>query len=143
MITCSRTRGEHSFRNGPRGGLLGWQILHQQFFANGKTTMSNSDREAQEQRNNPVGQRPQDIRSRTDVIMERDAHHLDNQQGETASVQGLSPEPDETMRTGKERRMEKGASPTLDADGKPYGHDEDPDSTGTKAGTLGGIGGLP
>ena len=91
--------------------------------------MSNSDREAQEQRNNPVGQRPQDIRSRTDVIMERDAHHLDNQQGESASVQGLSPEPDETMRTGKEERMEKGASPTLDADGKPYGHDEDPDST--------------
>ena len=73
--------------------------------------------------------------------MERDAHHLDNQQGESASVQGLSPEPDETMRTGKEQRMEKGASPTLDADGKPYGHDEDPDSTGTKAGTLGGIGG--
>ena len=108
-----------------------------------KTAMSNSDREAQEQRNNPVGQRPQDIRSRTDVIMERDAHHLDNQQGESASVQGLSPEPDEAIRTGKEDRMEKGASPTLDADGKPYGHDEDPDGTGTKAGTLGGIGGLP
>jgi hypothetical protein len=109
-----------------------------------KATMSNnSDREAREQRDKPVGERPQDIRSRTDVIMERDAHHLDNQQGESASVQGLDPEPDDTIRTGKEERMEKGASPTLDADGKPYGHDEDPDSTGTKAGTLGGIGGLP
>ena len=53
--------------------------------------MSNSDREAQEQRNNPVGQRPQDIRSRTDVIMERDAHHLDNQQGEYRL--GPGPEP--------------------------------------------------
>ncbi|UEM01619.1 hypothetical protein JL101_016590 [Skermanella rosea] len=102
-----------------------------------------NDREAREQREKPVGERPQDIRSRTDVIMERDARHLADEQGESASVGGLNPEPDQAMRTGKERRMEKGASPTLDADGKPYGHDEDPDSTGTKGGTLGGIGGLP
>jgi hypothetical protein len=108
-----------------------------------KPAMTNSDREAKEQRNNPVGQRPQDIRSRTDVIMERDAHHLANQQGESASVGEVNAEPDEAMRTGKERRMEQGASKTVDADGKPYGHDEDPDSTSTKAGTLGGIGGLP
>jgi hypothetical protein len=102
-----------------------------------------NDREAREQRDKPVGERPQDIRSRTDVIMERDANHLADEQGESASVGGLNPEPDQAMRTGKERRMAEGASPTLDANGKPYGDDEDPDSTGTKAGTLGGIGGLP
>jgi hypothetical protein len=91
-----------------------------------------SERDAKEQQEKPVGQRPQDIRSRTDVIMERDARHLADEQGESASTGTLNPEPDQAMRTGKERRMEQGASPTLDADGKPYGHDWDPDSYSTK-----------
>ena len=91
-----------------------------------------SERDAREQQEKPVGQRPQDIRSRTNVIMERDARHLADEQGESASAGTLNPEPDEAMRTGKERRMEQGASPTLDADGKPYGHDWDPDSYSTK-----------
>src|SRR3954462_4178336 len=97
-----------------------------------RPTMSNADREAKEQRDNPVGQRPQDIRSRTDVIMERDANHLADEQGESASVGTVNGEPDEAMRTGIERRLEKGSGPTRDADGKPYGHDWDPDSYSSK-----------
>jgi len=109
--------------------------------------MANDDARDREraQTEGPVGTRAQDIRSRTDVIAERDAKHLADERGESAPSKGLetNPAPDEAMRTGIERRLKEGTPQALDADGKPYGHDEDPDSYGSKGATVGGIGGQP
>src|SRR5688500_18509109 len=93
----------------------------------------------------PIGTRAQDVRSRTEGIAERDAKHLAEERGEPAASKQLeiNRAPDDAMRTGIERRLKEGTPHALDADGKPYGHDEDPGRYGSKAGTVGGIGGQP
>ncbi|WP_207478894.1 hypothetical protein [Arenibaculum pallidiluteum] len=86
--------------------------------------MSPSD-ERREMEDKPVGERPQDVRSRPEVIMERDAKHLaDEAEYDTAGIDDADGTADESTRTGSAggRRI-KAQTP----DGKPYADSQDPD----------------
>jgi hypothetical protein len=79
---------------------------------------------------NPVGQRPQDLRARTDVIKERDAKHLsDVEPGVTTSIEDADRAGERDMPVGAggpnpESRRIRAQTP----DGKPYADAMDPDS---------------
>ena len=75
---------------------------------------------------NPVGERPQDIRSRTETIKERDAKHLtDEARYGTSGIDDADQPADPPVAPagGAQRR---GRAQT--ADGKPYADSQDPDS---------------
>lgn len=102
------------------------------------------DREAREVSGNPVGRRPQDLRSREEVVKERGARHLAEEAGRRIdALDTPGGESGGPSSVGAERRLREGTPEAKEPDGRPYGKDEDPDSHGGKAGTLGGSGGRP
>lgn len=101
-------------------------------------------KEAKEVSENPVGSRPQDLRSREEVIKERDARHLaDEAEYRTGATDLPENDADAPSSVGKERRMREGTPEAKTPDGRPYAESRDDDSYGDKAGTLGGTGGRP
>lgn len=101
-------------------------------------------KEAREARENPVGERPGDVRRREEVVKERDARHLAEEGNrDTGAIGRPEHATGDTMRTGAERRMREGTPQAKEPDGRPYGEDWEPDSYGDKSGNVGGVGGKP
>jgi hypothetical protein len=105
---------------------------------------SDDRKEAREVSDKPVGERLQDLRSREEVIKERDARHLaDEANYGTDALDVPGSDDDGPSSVGAERRMREGTPKAKTPDGRPYAEDDDPDSYGDKGGTLGGTGGRP
>ncbi|HEV7367977.1 hypothetical protein [Arenibaculum sp.] len=98
---------------------------------------TDSRKEAREVTDNPIGERPQDQRSREEVVKQRDARHLaDEAEQGTGALEGGSDTAGGAGGVSTRREGPEGKTP----DGKPYGEDWDPDAYGDKGTNVGGLG---
>jgi hypothetical protein len=82
--------------------------------------------ERKEMEEKPVGERPRDVRSRPEVIMERDAKHLSDEIPGTTTGIGDDEPPGGAVLPSAPASGE-GRIRATTPDGKPYADDQDPD----------------